>query len=84
MKAKIYIQNFKSLKNVELCIKRNTFLLGANGSGKSSFLKLLLFIKKNVFEISDERMHRRNNEPDLPHIVVPMHKLVFTVQAPAI
>jgi predicted ATPase len=63
MKTTLKIENFKSLQEVELCLKRNTFLLGANGSGKSSLLKLLLFIKKNIFEIDEERMHRRYNEP---------------------
>lgn len=59
MKAKIHIQNFKSLKNVELQLKPNVFILGANGSGKSSLLKLILFIKRNLLEMDSQRWYNR-------------------------
>ncbi|MFT6961057.1 MAG: putative ATPase [Flammeovirgaceae bacterium] len=39
----IRIQNFRSLKNVTLDLKKINLLIGANNSGKSNFLKALKF-----------------------------------------
>ena len=46
------VKNFKSLKDAELEIKPLTLLFGANGSGKSSFLKALKYLKSNLLNIA--------------------------------
>jgi len=42
------IQNFKSLKNVELSLGKITVMTGANNSGKSSFIYSLLALKNTI------------------------------------
>ena len=44
----IRIQNFKSLEDVKIELSQLTLLFGANYSGKSSFLKALMFLCKNL------------------------------------
>jgi len=60
---KIRIKNFKSLEDVEIDVKQLNFLFGPNSSGKSSFLKAIMFLSKNmlpfntgktIYKISDE------------------------------
>lgn len=46
----IRIQNFKSLEDVTIDLSQLTFLFGANSSGKSSFLKALMFLAKNLYK----------------------------------
>lgn len=63
---KIRIQNFKSLKDFEIEMKALMFLFGANSSGKSSFIKALSFLSKNIFPISDKGVNfKLNNILDL-------------------
>lgn len=50
---KIRVKNFKSLEDVSIEIKPLTFLFGPNSSGKSSFIKSLLFLKENLFPFND-------------------------------
>lgn len=45
---KIRIQNFKSLKDITFDLKPLTFLFGPNSSGKSSVIKALMFLSKNL------------------------------------
>jgi len=52
MKATLTIKNFRSLRNVTLNLKLNTFLFGPNGSGKSSIWKALNFFNNNVIELN--------------------------------
>lgn len=40
----IKIDNFKSLKNTEITLCKNSFLIGMNGSGKTTFLQLIDFL----------------------------------------
>ena len=40
---KIRIKNFKSLEDVEIEMNQLTFLFGPNSSGKSSFIKAMMF-----------------------------------------
>lgn len=47
---KIRIKNFKSLEDVKIDLTQLNLLFGANSSGKSSFLKALMFLGKN-FEL---------------------------------
>lgn len=48
----IRIQNFKSLEDVKIDLTQLNLLFGANSSGKSSFLKALMFLGKNGFQNS--------------------------------
>lgn len=43
MIEKIHIQNFRSLKNIELQLQKVNLLIGPNNSGKSNFLKAIKF-----------------------------------------
>ena len=40
----IQIDNFKSLKNTEITLSKNNFLIGMNGTGKTTFLQLIDFL----------------------------------------
>jgi len=40
----IKIDNFKSLKSTEITLSKNSFLIGMNGSGKTTFLQLIDFL----------------------------------------
>ncbi len=46
MLQKIHIRNFKSLQNVSLELRDVNLLIGANNSGKSNFLKALVFFSE--------------------------------------
>jgi len=46
MLTKLYVENFKSLKNVSIELKPLTIFIGPNGSGKSSILQAILILKK--------------------------------------
>jgi hypothetical protein len=48
MITKLKIDNFKSLRNVELPLGKITVLTGANNSGKSSFIYSLLALKNTI------------------------------------
>lgn len=83
MVKKIRIKNFKSLEDVEIDISQLTFLFGANSSGKSSFLKALMFLRSNLdihknskvnYKISDN-LHLRTFEQ-----VVTNHKTNRIIQ----
>lgn len=41
MLKSVKIENYRSIKDVTLCCDNLTVLLGANGSGKSSFLRAI-------------------------------------------
>ena len=45
MLKRLYIDNFRCFVNFEYKPERKQLLLGANGSGKSSLLDAILFIK---------------------------------------
>jgi len=63
---RIRINNFKSLENVEIEIKPLTFLFGPNSSGKSSFLKALMFLSKNLFPLNTgNTIYKISDEVDL-------------------
>lgn len=46
MLTRVSVENFKSLKHVDIMLKPLTVLIGPNGSGKSSILHSLLVLKK--------------------------------------
>ena len=53
MLTKIKVKNYKGFKEAEIPIKPITVLLGANSSGKSSMLQLLLLLQQTAEEASD-------------------------------
>jgi len=62
----IRIQNFKSLEDVTIDLSQLTFLFGANSSGKSSFLKALMFLGKNFKpDLYDEVKYSLSDDVDL-------------------
>jgi len=52
MLKKIKIKNFRSLEDFEIEIKPLMLLFGQNSSGKSTFLKALMFLKENLFPLN--------------------------------
>lgn len=59
---KIKIKNFKTLKDFEIEPKPLTLLFGANSSGKSNFIRALLFFKKNVLPLKENTKDFRNGQ----------------------
>ena len=53
MLTKIHVENYKGFKDAEIPIKPITVRLGANSSGKSSILQLLLLLQQTAEEASD-------------------------------
>lgn len=58
----IRIQNFKCLEDVKIDLSHLTFLFGPNSSGKSSFIKALLFLQKNLFPLNTGKTIFKINE----------------------
>lgn len=52
MNISIQIQNFRSIDNVTIDLKKIVFLFGPNGSGKSSFIYALKFLHINLFPLN--------------------------------
>lgn len=66
MVKKIRIKNFKSLEDVTIDLSQLTFLFGANSSGKSSFLKALMFLKRNIYPLNfGKTQYKLENDIDL-------------------
>ena len=61
----IKIENFKSLRDVTLNLQRVNLLIGPNNSGKSNFLKGLVFLAKNnhpsKFHIDENFVFNKNS-----------------------
>ena len=53
MFQQIEVENFKSLKHVKYDCARLNLLTGLNGSGKSSFIQLLLFLRQAAIASPD-------------------------------
>lgn len=62
MLKKIRIQNFKSLEDLEIEVKPLMLLFGQNSSGKSTFLKALMFLKENLFPLNQNKTLYKINE----------------------
>ena len=58
MLKRLYIDNFRCFVNFEYKPERKQLLLGANGSGKSSLLDAILFVKWFIKGESNEFSHR--------------------------
>jgi predicted ATPase len=54
MITRLYIDGFKSLRNIELHPGKLNVLVGSNGSGKSSVLQTLLLLRQSAHSISGE------------------------------
>lgn len=66
MLKKIKIKNFKSLEDFEIEVKPLMLLFGQNSSGKSTFLKALMFLNQNLFPLNNaETNYFINNTVDL-------------------
>lgn len=48
---KIFITNFKSLKDVEIPLRKFNVLVGPNGSGKTNFIEFFKFLRKSLVEV---------------------------------
>jgi len=48
---KVSIYNFKSLRNVEIQLKKFNVLIGPNGAGKTNFIEFFKFLKKALIEV---------------------------------
>ena len=46
MLKRIEVENFKSLKHLDYSCAKLNLLMGLNGAGKSSFVQLLLLMRK--------------------------------------
>lgn len=70
---RIRVKNFRSLKNVEIYLSQVTLLLGANNSGKTSFLRALtvaLTSDRKFISRDDLFINRHGNYPENPRIEV--------------
>ncbi|HWZ42071.1 MAG TPA: ATP-binding protein [Candidatus Saccharimonadales bacterium] len=71
MLTRIYIDNFRCFVNFEYKPARQQLILGANGSGKSSLLDALIFLRRVVLFGKDperlEILSRRTRWMDLPN-----------------
>lgn len=51
---KISSQNYKNLENTDIGLNNLNILIGSNGSGKSNFIALLVFLKECLSQKADE------------------------------
>ena len=59
---RIVVENFKSLRRVDLKLGRMNLLIGANASGKSNFLDALRVLQGIGRRLHDRRNSRRQAE----------------------
>ncbi len=50
---RVKIQNFKSLKEIDVKLSNLTLLTGVNSCGKSSFIQALLLLKQNEYKLNN-------------------------------
>ena len=62
MIQKLYIRNFKPLKEVELSLGRLNLLAGINGMGKSSLIQVLLLLKQSLPRLEQGTLLLNNEE----------------------
>jgi len=61
----VRVQNFRSIKDATLHCDRLTALVGANGSGKSSFLKAIEMFHNSKATVTDQDYHKNNTEDSI-------------------
>lgn len=69
---KVRIQNFRSLKNVEVNLQPVTLLVGANNAGKTTFLRalnLVLGVNKTSITRDDLFIDKDSNQPEKSIII---------------
>lgn len=79
MIAKIYIKNFKSIKSQVISfrnkkggIKNNIFVFGDNGSGKTSFIQAIAFLKEITQLLQFNEIFKSRPYPNYHHSYVPV------------
>ena len=61
----VRVQNFRSIRDAVLTCDNLTALVGANGSGKSTFLHAVQMLQGRPSKITEEDYHRKNTEEDI-------------------
>lgn len=61
----VHVKNFRSIRDAELNCDSLTALVGANGSGKSTFLHAIQMFQGKPSKITEEDYHRKNTEDDI-------------------
>ncbi len=61
----LFIQNFKSLKEVDLQLSNLNILTGLNGSGKSSIIQTLLLLRQNINYLDESKLNLREGKDNL-------------------
>lgn len=61
----VRIKNFRSIRDAELICDNLTALVGANGSGKSTFLHAVQMFQGKPSRITEEDYHRKNTDEDI-------------------
>jgi len=61
---KISVKNFKSLKNIDMPLKRLNVLAGLNGMGKSSLIQVLLLLRQSYL-ISTQKLELKGDWVDI-------------------
>ena len=65
MIKRIYIKNFKSLKEIDLELRNLNILTGLNGSGKSSVIQTLLLLRQSIDFCSQLQLTLNGNMVDV-------------------
>lgn len=63
--TRIVLRNYKSIGNCDVRLGSLTFLVGANGSGKSNFLDALHFVKDALTGSLDNALNERGGLPEV-------------------
>lgn len=61
----VKVRNFRSIKDATLRCDRLTALVGANGSGKSSFLKAIELFYDSKVAVTDKDYHKNDTKNDI-------------------
>lgn len=61
----IRVRNFRSIKDATLCCDRLTVLVGANGSGKSVFLKAIEMFGDNKANVTEKDYYENNTKDEM-------------------
>jgi len=64
---KVTVENYRSIERCEVDLGRITFLVGANGSGKTSFVDALAFVGDCLTSSLGQAVHKRGGVRSLLH-----------------
>ena len=62
---RVTIRNYKSIAKCDVALRPLTFLIGANGSGKSNFLDALHFVRDALASSLDNALQERGGLPEV-------------------